>query len=140
MIFSLLTIVFHFTLLCIYSISLGILIFQLLPLIHLGKALFLRILLFSCIPFYPFLLILVLLFFDGFTGIFVNFIPTVYYEGIGDPFPVVQQFSDLSSLDTKTLIREAYSRVSGIYMFQCTETGGTYIGSAVNLYDRFMII
>src|SRR4051794_34233370 len=69
-------------------------------------------------------------------SLFTNFIPTVSCEGVVDPFPLVQQFTDLSSQDTKTSIREAYSEVSGIYMFQCTETGGTYIGSAVNLYDR----
>jgi group I intron endonuclease len=68
---------------------------------------------------------------------FVFFTPTVYCEEVNDLFPVVQQFSDLSSLDTKTLIRAAYSGVSGIYMFQCTETGGMYIGSSINLYDRF---
>jgi len=63
----------------------------------------------------------------------------VLCEGAVDPFlgPVVQQFTDLSSQATKTCIRDAYSGVSGIYIFQCTEIGGTYIGSAVNLYDRF---
>jgi len=35
------------------------------------------------------------------------------------------------------MVKEAYSGVSGIYMFQCTETGGTYIGSSVDLYGRF---
>jgi len=39
------------------------------------------------------------------------------------PFSIVQQFTDLSSLDTKNMIKEAYSGVSGIYMFQNTETG-----------------
>jgi len=75
--------------------------------------------------------------FDGLANLFANITPTVYCEGVVDPFPVVQQFTDLSSLDTKTCIREAYSDVSGIYMFQCTETGGTYIGSSVDLYGRF---
>jgi group I intron endonuclease len=50
---------------------------------------------------------------------------------------MVKQFSDLSSLNTQNMIREGYSGVSGIYMFQCTETGGIYIGSSINLYDRF---
>src|SRR3954470_11743112 len=63
--------------------------------------------------------------------------PTVYCEEFNELFPVVQQFSDLSSLDTKSLIREIYSKVSGIYIFQCTETGGMYIGSSINLYERF---
>src|SRR3954471_4347596 len=68
---------------------------------------------------------------------FVFFMPTVYCEEFNKLFPVVQQFTDLSSLETKSLIREVYSKVSGIYIFQCTETGGMYIGSSINLYDRF---
>jgi len=68
------------------------------------------------------------------------FIPTVFCEGVNDPFPVVQLFTDLSSPGTKTCIREAYSKVSGIYMFQCLETGGTYVGSSVDLYRRFFCI
>jgi len=93
-------------------------------------------LLLVCSPIFPIFFVL-LCSFDDLAGLFANLIPTVYCEGVINPFPVVQQFTDLSSTGTKTLIREAYSEVSGIYMFQCTETGGTYIGSSINLYDRF---
>jgi len=68
---------------------------------------------------------------------FVSFCPTVYCEGIEDPFSRVKQYSDLSSLNTQNMIKETYSGVSGIYIFQCFETGGIYIGSSINLYDRF---
>jgi group I intron endonuclease len=68
---------------------------------------------------------------------FVFFTPIVYCEGAVDPFAVKQVFSDLSSFDIRTQINEAYSGVSGIYMFQCIVTGGMYIGSSINLYDRF---
>src|SRR5690348_12563397 len=40
---------------------------------------------------------------------FMFFIPTVYCEGIEDPFSLVNQISDLSSLESKNIIREAYS-------------------------------
>src|SRR3954451_13813574 len=43
---------------------------------------------------------------------FVNFISTLYCEGAEDPFPLVQQFTDLSSLNTKNMVKEAYSGVS----------------------------
>jgi len=66
--------------------------------------------------------------------------PTLYTEENKDPFSIFKQFDDLSSLYTRTLIREEFSGVSGIYMFQCTETGGIYIGSSINLYDRFMTL
>jgi len=68
---------------------------------------------------------------------FVNLIPIVYCEGIEDPFSIVREFTNLSSLDTRNMIKEAYSGVSGIYIFQNTETGGIYIGSSISLYDRF---
>jgi hypothetical protein len=67
----------------------------------------------------------------------VFLIPTVYCDGIEDPFAIKQLFSDLSSFEIRTQIKEAYSGVSGIYMFQCIVTGGMYIGSSINLYDRF---
>jgi len=76
-------------------------------------------------------------FFCFFIVYFVFFIPTVYCEGIEDPFVIVTQISDLSSLESKNIIREAYSGVSGIYMFQCIVTGSMYIGSSINIYGRF---
>jgi group I intron endonuclease len=93
-------------------------------------------LLLVCSPIYP-IFIAVVFSFDDLAGLFANFISTVLCGGAVDPFPVVQQFTDLSSLNTKNMVKEAYSGVSGIYMFQCTETGGTYIGSSVDLYGRF---
>jgi hypothetical protein len=44
--------------------------------------------------------------FDGLASLFANLLPTVYCEGVIDPFPVVQQFTDLSSLNTKNKIQE----------------------------------
>jgi len=75
-------------------------------------------------------------FFCIFIVYFVFLIPTVYCDGIEDPFAIKQLFSDLSSFEIRTQIKEAYSGVSGIYMFQCIVTGGMYIGSSINLYDR----
>jgi|1185.fasta_scaffold682756_1 hypothetical protein len=93
---------------------------------------FLYILPFLYSPIYP-IIILGLISFSN----LVSFIPTVFCEGVNDPFSVIQQFSDLSSLNTKNMIQETYSGVSGIYIFQCTETGGIYIGSSIDLYHRF---
>jgi len=82
-------------------------------------------------------LILVLLITSGIVSIFVDFIPTLYCEGVDNLFPVEREFADLSVPNTKDIIIKAYSGVSGIYMFQCNETGGIYIGSSIDLYDRF---
>src|SRR3954470_13163697 len=100
------------------------------------KLCFYYFLLLVCSPIYPIFLVFIGSF-DDLAGLFANLIPTVLCEGVVDPFPVVQQFTDLSSLNTKNMVKEAYSGVSGIYMFQCTESGGTYIGSSVDLYGRF---
>ena len=118
----------------VFIIILVFTLITLFPYLRLGG---LYILLFICSPYYL-LFVFVLFSFEDLASFFVNnFIPTVYCEGLEDPFSMVKQFSDLSSLNTQNMIREGYSGVSGIYMFQCTETGGIYIGSSVDLYKRF---
>jgi len=68
---------------------------------------------------------------------FSFFMPTVFAEGVEGTFPVLHEWTKLTHPDTILDIKTTLSNKAGIYRFTCLETGGTYIGSSVDLYARF---
>src|SRR3954470_21400626 len=57
-------------------------------------------------------------------------------EVIGSPVYII--FTDLHIVENLNAAKEAIQGLTGIYGIQCVTTGAIYIGSAVDIYDRFL--
>jgi predicted GIY-YIG superfamily endonuclease len=69
------------------------------------------------------------------TTLFDSFVTTVFCEE-AENLPKVK-VENLHLTDTLKTAKDTIKGQSGIYAFQCLETGAYYIGSSVDLYDRF---
>ena len=67
--------------------------------------------------------------------------PSEQTEGLSSKplFEPIEVFTNIHLKETKDDIRKKYSKMRGIYSFQCLITNNYYIGSAQSLYNRFYL-
>jgi len=69
-------------------------------------------------------------------NLFDFFVNTVFCEDT-ENLPKVIEINNLHLTDTLKTAKDTIKGQSGVYAFQCLETGTYYIGSSVDLYNRF---